>query len=254
MTTDDEIKNLGTILGLWAHPDDETFMMGGLMSMVSAFGQSVSCITATRGEAGSQDEQKWPTSTLGEVRSKELEDALSILGKIEHHWLTYEDGLCHQISDSEAIKDLIPLVKKIRPDTIVTFPPDGITGHFDHQAVSRWSRMVARECDWPVRVLFAVDTQEQYDNFIKTADEQFNIYFNVDTPTLVPESSSDLAIHLSDEAVNRKVQSLHAMPSQTAAMFDDKGDEWFARVFCCETFVDSTRRDIEWNTRFKETP
>ncbi|MGH3589327.1 MAG: PIG-L deacetylase family protein, partial [Pseudonocardia sp.] len=44
---------LGTILGVWAHPDDETYLCGGLMARAARSGDRVVCVTATRGEQGS---------------------------------------------------------------------------------------------------------------------------------------------------------------------------------------------------------
>lgn len=247
------VVSLGTILGIWAHPDDETFMTGGLMNIACKQGQKVACITATRGDAGTQNEEKWPLEGLSDVRTHELETALSMLGSVEHHWLTYGDGKCHQISDDEALTEIYKIVQKVRPDSIITFPPDGLTGHLDHQAVSRWSRMVASKCDWPIKVYYAVDTQEQYDNFIKEADEKFNIYFNVDKPVLVAESQANITVKLSDDTAKVKTNCLKAMPSQTEGMFNEKGDEWFAKVFCRESLVSADRNDIIWNTKFKSS-
>lgn len=64
---------LGTILGVWAHPDDETYLCGGLMARAAAAGDRVVCITATRGENGSPDEDRWPSgAALAAVRTCEM--------------------------------------------------------------------------------------------------------------------------------------------------------------------------------------
>ena len=44
-----DAADLGTVLGIWAHPDDETFLSGGLMAMAREAGQRVVCVTATLG-------------------------------------------------------------------------------------------------------------------------------------------------------------------------------------------------------------
>ena len=59
---------LGTILGVWAHPDDETYLSAGLMAAAADAGSRVVCITATRGEGGSMDEEQWPPESMGQVR------------------------------------------------------------------------------------------------------------------------------------------------------------------------------------------
>src|SRR4249919_2707816 len=50
----------GTILSVWAHPDDETYLAAGLMAAAVQAGQRVVCVTATRGELGSTDPDRWP--------------------------------------------------------------------------------------------------------------------------------------------------------------------------------------------------
>jgi LmbE family N-acetylglucosaminyl deacetylase len=75
--------NLGTILGVWAHPDDEAFLSSGLMADAVRKGDRVVSVTATRGELGSWDEERWPSESMGEVREAELEESLAILGVTE---------------------------------------------------------------------------------------------------------------------------------------------------------------------------
>jgi len=60
---------LGTVLGVWAHPDDETYLSAGLMAQAARDGERVVCVTATRGEGGSMDEERWPSATMGAVRT-----------------------------------------------------------------------------------------------------------------------------------------------------------------------------------------
>ncbi|HLZ38595.1 MAG TPA: PIG-L family deacetylase, partial [Mycobacteriales bacterium] len=47
------VADLGTILGIWAHPDDEAYLSAGLMAIARGAGSRVVCATATRGELGS---------------------------------------------------------------------------------------------------------------------------------------------------------------------------------------------------------
>src|SRR5947207_1873194 len=101
--TSDDIKQLGTILSVWAHPDDESFSCAGIMAAAIQNGQSVACITATKGEDGVQDESRWPAEQLGEIRAHEMDEALDILGCHNHNWLGYHDGRCQEISADEAV-------------------------------------------------------------------------------------------------------------------------------------------------------
>ncbi len=241
------IANLGTIVGVWAHPDDETFMMAGVMAMAATNGQTVASITATKGELGVRDETRWPIETLGKVRAGELQEAMTILGVKNHHWLEYKDGSCIEADEKQAIQEVYELLQTYHPDTVITFPPDGLTGHDDHRSVSHWALEAIKRLDYPVTLYYAVDTQEAYDNFIKPIDEQFNVYFNVDEPVLIPRKACDIDLELPTEIANRKVAALKIMPSQTDGMFNALGDEKLKDAFCCENFVLAERKDIAWN-------
>ena len=50
-----DIRELGTIVSVWAHPDDEAYLCGGIMATATAAGSRVVCVTATRGELGVTD-------------------------------------------------------------------------------------------------------------------------------------------------------------------------------------------------------
>jgi LmbE family N-acetylglucosaminyl deacetylase len=138
------MDELGTILGVWAHPDDEAYLTAGLMARAVRNGSRVVCVTATRGEGGSMDDEKWPPEKMGEVRTGELERCLQILGVKEHHWLDLPDidmdtGLPE--GGYDRVRDL---VEDVQPDTLLTFGPDGMTDHAAHNDVSRWATQAAR--------------------------------------------------------------------------------------------------------------
>src|SRR5205823_11657063 len=58
----------GPLLGVWAHPDDETYLSAGLMAASVAGGSRVVCVPATRGEGGSLGHRRWPPSGVGRGR------------------------------------------------------------------------------------------------------------------------------------------------------------------------------------------
>lgn len=238
-----DINQLGTILGVWAHPDDESFMMAGLMAAAAENGQTVACITATKGEAGQFDPAKYTAETLGETRAQELQSAFKILGVKNHHWLGYKDGHCHEVDDKEAVRKIYTYIKKVQPDTIITFPPDGLTGHDDHKAVSRWARQAIRQSGRKITLYYAVDTKEKYDQYFKEIDEKFNIYFNIDEPVLVPLAKCDLVFNLSTEQAKKKMRALKAMTSQTEGMFKQFGEQLFIDTSDVETFVKADSKD-----------
>src|SRR5690606_18492329 len=108
--TREDIRKLGTIMGIWAHPDDEVMSCGGLLCAAAKNGQRLICITATQGEAGVQDESRWPASSLGEIRVQELRAAYQLLGVTEHHFLNYPDGGCKYIDHDDASAKLSELI------------------------------------------------------------------------------------------------------------------------------------------------
>src|SRR5688500_12111289 len=62
------ISALGTILGVWAHPDDEAYLTAGLMALARRQGNDVVVATATLGEHGTDDPAAWPPARLADRR------------------------------------------------------------------------------------------------------------------------------------------------------------------------------------------
>ena len=96
-------------------------------------------MTATRGELGTADPATWPPERLGAERAVELADCLSILGVREHHWLGTATADAPRRTRRPRSTSWPSSIAQIRPDTVVTFGPDGMTGHPDHQTVSAWT-------------------------------------------------------------------------------------------------------------------
>jgi LmbE family N-acetylglucosaminyl deacetylase len=233
--TVDDIKKLGTILGIWAHPDDESFLAAGVMMAALQNGQQVACVTATRGELGVQDESKWPQATLGETRTHELESALQVLGISEHYWLDYPDDGCSAVDESEACQRLEEIIEQCKPDSILTFGPEGLTGHPDHQTVCKWALAVAK--DKPITVYHAVHTQEQYDDYLKAADEKINMYFNIDKPPIAAIDDCAITFTLPPNIQEKKCQALEVMPSQTQKFYTAFGRDFVKEAFSSEYFT-----------------
>lgn len=230
-----DIKSLGTILSVWAHPDDESFCCAGIMAAAIKNGQTVVCITATKGEAGVQNESRWPTDKLGEIRAGELKKACQILGVTDHHWLGYKDGTCHQVPEAEAADKIKKLIERYKPDTVLTFGPEGMTGHLDHQAVSRWVSLASKGTK--ARVYHYVEDADTYENHLKDMGQKFNVYFNIDKPPTKPACDCDIAFELTPELTKKKYLALEAMPSQTEAMFSSLPPDYLKSVFKLECYV-----------------
>jgi LmbE family N-acetylglucosaminyl deacetylase len=129
------------LLAIFPHPDDETLAMGSTLARYAAEGVETCLICATRGERGWYESQG-PNPGLqgvGQIREAELRCAAEHLGLQEVHFLDYIDGDLDQASPQEIITRIAVHIRRIRPQVVVTFPPDGVYGHPDHIAISQFT-------------------------------------------------------------------------------------------------------------------
>ena len=122
-----------SLLVILPHPDDESFPMGGTLAKYAANHIRVTLVCATRGEAGIEGLD--PEET-GKIREGELRQAASALGLDEVRFLDYRDGTLSQVNAEEFIERLAGLLRDLKPDVVLTFGPDGISGHPDHVTLS----------------------------------------------------------------------------------------------------------------------
>lgn len=233
------VADLGTILGVWAHPDDEVYLSAGLMRLALENGQRVTCVTATAGEHGTEDPSTWPPTVLGPIRRTELQASLAILGAdligdIEHHWLDYRDGSCADIKPEIAAHRLGALIDRIEPDTVISFDPGGVTGHPDHKAVADWTRLVVADRPGITR-LETVVTRSWIDHFGDAID--ISTYFDDGYPIIVDDEIVDLNLTLDDELWTIKDQALRAHATQTGAVIDHLGPDLWRAFSIAESFA-----------------
>jgi LmbE family N-acetylglucosaminyl deacetylase len=129
-----------TVLVVAAHPDDDCFIAGGLVAMHAADpGMRFVLVHATCGEAGSTA-AGFPlpgSAALAETRVREVARSWQVLGRRpdRHEWLGFADGrLAERVDELSAA--IATIIADERPDVVVTFGPDGLTGHPDHAAIS----------------------------------------------------------------------------------------------------------------------
>ena len=129
------------LLVVFAHPDDESMGMGGTLARYAAQGVETHYVCATRGQRGwfGPEEQNPGLRLLGEIRTKELENAVRELGMKGLHFLDYIDDEVDQADHDEAIGKIVTHIRRIQPQVVVTFPPDGNYGHPDHIAVGQFT-------------------------------------------------------------------------------------------------------------------
>jgi N-acetylglucosamine malate deacetylase 2 len=126
-----------TILGIFAHPDDESMGPGGTLAKYAAAGHRVAVLTATEGGAGRLFRER-PVDDAGRaelrrVRSEETLRACRILG-IEHlGFLGWDDGHLRERDALEAEELFAALIRREKPDVVITFHGSGISHHGDHR-------------------------------------------------------------------------------------------------------------------------
>ncbi len=238
ITIADDIKKLGTILGVWAHPDDETFTSAGIMAAAVKNGQKVICVTATKGETGVQDESRWPASRLAEIREYELHAALDVIGVSQLHFLNYRDGSC-LTNNQDAVDRVMKLIDQYKPDTILTFGKDGLTGHPDHRAVCEWALMAAQNSITKPVVYHAVATTAQYEQGMADIDRALNYFYNVPEPRLAESSDCDVYFELAEDLEDLKYEALKQMPSQYSKLLEMFSKESVCGAFSTEAFIRS---------------
>ena len=137
MNKNDAMQHPKRILGVFAHPDDESFCAGGTFASYAASGAEVMVVSATRGEAGQIRSAGAATRrTLARVREQELQRACQRLGVQHAACLDYADGTLKDVDQEGPIRDVVEMIRAFRPDVVITFGPDGGYGHPDHIAIS----------------------------------------------------------------------------------------------------------------------
>ncbi|MDP8930154.1 MAG: PIG-L family deacetylase [Actinomycetota bacterium] len=229
------VAPLGTILGVWAHPDDESYLSGAVMAVASDIGNRVVCLTATRGERGTGDPSSWPPARLAPLRDAELAAALAALGVAEHRGLDYPDGACGEVTAQEAVARIASTMAEVAPDTVLTFGPDGLTGHPDHRAVSAWTTAAFRRVARPgARLLYATTTPEWCDAF---AEPNASLgVFQPGLPSPTPRDELALELKAADAVLERKLAALRAHSSQVEALLTALGEDTFRAWVADEVF------------------
>jgi LmbE family N-acetylglucosaminyl deacetylase len=229
------MDELGTILGVWAHPDDEAYLTAGLMARAVRNGSRVVCVTATRGEGGSMDDEKWPPQMMGEVRTAELERCLAVLGVTEHEWLDLPDVDMDTGLPEGGFARVRDLVASVQPDTILTFGPDGMTDHAAHKDVSRWATQAFREAGKPgSKIHYATVTPEWAEEFLPIW-EPFNV-FRPGTPPITPRHELSIEYELPPEINELKVRAILEHVSQVGFIVEAVGEEVWWKEMSYEAF------------------
>jgi LmbE family N-acetylglucosaminyl deacetylase len=139
------------LMAIFAHPDDEG-ATAGTLAHYARRNSEVILVCATNGEVGQiSDPSLASPETLGLVRQKELEAACKIIGIRRLEFLGYRDSGMEgapensdpralvQADSDKVTGQIVGLIRRLKPDIVITFEPFGWYGHPDHQVISRWA-------------------------------------------------------------------------------------------------------------------
>ena len=149
-----------TILAVLAHPDDESFGLGGTLALYASKGYDTYYVCATRGEAGTLDpEYLNGFKDTAELRTNELMCAAKILGLKGVFFLDYRDSgmpgteenkhpeaqINHSID--EVAGRVVKYIRELKPDIVITFDPIGGYKHPDHIHIHKATVMAFEKAD-----------------------------------------------------------------------------------------------------------
>jgi len=128
------------LLLVFAHPDDESVFAAGLACRTVAEGGRVALCTATPGEHGKLgDPPVCSRERLGAVRQSELTAACRELGVATMRVLGYPDRALAVAPVDTIRRQLVEIIRAMRPQVVVTFDPNGSNLHPDHVSISRFT-------------------------------------------------------------------------------------------------------------------
>ncbi len=188
------------LLAIIAHPDDESFGLGGTLAKYARGGVEIHVLCATRGENGRGG------SELGKVREQELRAASEIIGVKSVEFMGFIDGLLSNSLYHEMAEKIREKIQKFQPNVVLTFDLSGVSGHIDHIMVSMVTTFVCKSLQDKITLFYFCETK-------KTTDLEFDyfIYF----PPGHDRSEIDVVIDIS-QVWETKVKAIRAHESQEA--------------------------------------
>jgi len=146
----------GTVLYVTAHPDDEN--NGVLVALNRGRGLKTSLLTVTRGDGGQNEIGPELFQAIGILRSEELMGVHKYDGADQYHTRAFEFGYSFSVDETfqkwgkeEILRDVVRVVRSVRPDVILTMNRDGAGGGQHHQGSARLAHEAFRAAADPAR-------------------------------------------------------------------------------------------------------
>jgi LmbE family N-acetylglucosaminyl deacetylase len=172
------------LLAVFAHPDDESLGVGGVLAKYAREGVETHLLTATRGQRGYRGlpDPDPGLEAFGAYREGELRAAARHLGLSAVSLLDYVDGDLDQADPVEAAGLIAAHIRRVRPQVVLTFGPDGAYGHPDHIAISQYTTAALVLAADPGAPAPAAGTPHRVAKFYHLVDskalvETYNRYF-----------------------------------------------------------------------------
>jgi len=129
------------LMAVFAHPDDESFGIGGTLAKYADEGIETYLVVATRGERGRFGDSKESPGldAVGKAREAELLAAARELGIREVSFLDYIDADLDKADPNEVVNKVVFHLRRIKPQVVISFDPTGGYGHPDHIAISQFT-------------------------------------------------------------------------------------------------------------------
>lgn len=136
-----------SVLAVVAHPDDESFGLGAVLSSFADAGARTSVLCFTRGEASTLHGVEGDLAT---IREQELRDAAVELGVSHTDLRNYPDSALPSVDLQTLVSDTLDAAETMSADGILVFDPSGVTGHPDHSRATEAALAAARVARLPV--------------------------------------------------------------------------------------------------------
>jgi len=202
------------ILAVFAHPDDESTFLGGTIPKYVQQGVVVDLICATRGEKGNRLDLP-VNMDLGDAREAELRAAAAVIGIRNIHFLGYIDGDLVGANIDEMANKVLEIMQQVQPKAVITFGPDGFTGHGDHvvigEATTKAFNMLAAN-DGNQRKLYYVTIPESIvpdaDEYGITTRPDYEVSTTIDISSYLEVKIRAVATHESQQDSRQFVEML----------------------------------------------
>jgi LmbE family N-acetylglucosaminyl deacetylase len=249
-----------TLMAVHAHPDDEVTSTGGVLARYAAEGITTVVVTCTDGRCGDGPDGVQPgdpnhdPEVVVQTRRRELRASCDTLKVTHLETLGYRDsGMMGWPSNAapgsfwttpvaDAAQRLAELVRRYRPDVVITYDANGGYGHPDHIQTHRVTMAAVALLDGPAKVYWSAIPQSWIRDIGATMQE-LGIQWDApdpdpDLPPMgLPDEEITTWIDTSGVA-DQKYDALAAHASQSdAAFFLNFGRDAFTRLMGAETFV-----------------